>query len=65
MKMKKKKKEGGWGGGGMRFRGRQTECPQTKTHDARVMPTLPRWLPEEVVLYGTNPESHRAVRRHG
>lgn len=34
---------------------RQTESPQTKTHGARAMPTLPRWLPAEVVLYGTSP----------
>ena len=50
----KRKRVGGEGDGAVP---KQTECPQTKTHGARAMPMLPRWLPAEVVLYGTNPET--------
>lgn len=68
-----KKKEGGEGregrvgGGGKRERcsSEQTECPQTETHGARAIPTLPRWLPPEVVLCRTNPEPRSAFLRHG
>lgn len=56
----KRKRVGGEGDDAV---SRQTECPQTKTHSARAMPKLPRWLPAEVVLYGTKPETHRAVVR--
>lgn len=53
--MEMKKERGRAGGEGDGAVPRQTESPQTKTHGARAMPTLPRWLPAEVVLYGTSP----------
>lgn len=31
---------------------RQTERPQTKTHGARAVPPLPRWLPLEASSVG-------------
>lgn len=52
----KRTRVGRVGGKRGRCSSEQTECPQTKTHGARVIPTLPRWLPPEVVLCRTNPE---------